>query len=92
MFHELEMEGGTHVTFEASSHALDLGRIYGMKFHTAAFTNLTRDHLDYHETMEAYFAAKQLLFKPEGAPAPRFAILNMDDDWGRRLAPRRNRK
>jgi UDP-N-acetylmuramoyl-L-alanyl-D-glutamate--2,6-diaminopimelate ligase len=85
MFHELEQAGGTHVTFEASSHALDLGRIYGMRFHTAAFTNLTRDHLDYHETMEAYFAAKQLLFRPEGAEAPRFAAVNMDDEWGRKI-------
>jgi len=85
MFHELEQAGGTHVTFEASSHALDLGRIYGIRFHTVAFTNLTRDHLDYHETMESYFAAKQLLFQPEGAEAPRFAVINMDDDWGRKI-------
>ncbi|HEX6546735.1 MAG TPA: UDP-N-acetylmuramoyl-L-alanyl-D-glutamate--2,6-diaminopimelate ligase [Bryobacteraceae bacterium] len=87
MFHELEEAGGTHVTFEASSHALDLGRIYAMRFHTAAFTNLTRDHLDYHETMEAYFAAKQLLFRPEGAELPRFAVVNMDDEWGRKIEP-----
>lgn len=87
MFRELEIAGGTHVTFEASSHALHLGRIYGMKFHTAAFTNLTRDHLDYHETMEAYFAAKHMLFRPEGAPPPKFAVLNMDDEWGRRIDP-----
>jgi UDP-N-acetylmuramoyl-L-alanyl-D-glutamate--2,6-diaminopimelate ligase len=85
MFHELEQAGGTHVTFEASSHALDLGRIYGMRFHTAAFTNLTRDHLDYHETMEAYFAAKQLLFRPERSEAPRYAVVNMDDEWGRKM-------
>lgn len=85
MFHDLELAGGTHVTFEASSHALDLGRIYGMRFHTAAFTNLTRDHLDYHETMEAYFAAKQLLFRPEAAEAPQFAVVNIDDEWGRKI-------
>jgi UDP-N-acetylmuramoyl-L-alanyl-D-glutamate--2,6-diaminopimelate ligase len=87
MLHELEEAGGTHATLEASSHALDLGRIYGMHFHTAAFTNLTRDHLDYHETMEAYFRAKQMLFGPDGAPPPRFAVINMDDEWGRRLRP-----
>jgi UDP-N-acetylmuramoyl-L-alanyl-D-glutamate--2,6-diaminopimelate ligase len=87
MLHELEEAGGTHATLEASSHALDLGRIYGMHFHAAAFTNLTRDHLDYHETMEAYFQAKQMLFQPEAAPPPRFAIINMDDEWGRRLRP-----
>ncbi|MGA8594598.1 MAG: UDP-N-acetylmuramoyl-L-alanyl-D-glutamate--2,6-diaminopimelate ligase [Bryobacteraceae bacterium] len=87
MLHELEEAGGTHAALEASSHALDLGRIYGMHFHAAAFTNLTRDHLDYHETMEAYFQAKQMLFQPEGAPPPRFAVINMDDEWGRRLRP-----
>ncbi|MBV9613349.1 MAG: UDP-N-acetylmuramoyl-L-alanyl-D-glutamate--2,6-diaminopimelate ligase [Acidobacteriaceae bacterium] len=77
--------GGTHATLEASSHALDLGRIYAMHFHTAAFTNFTRDHLDYHHTMDAYFAAKQLLFKPRSGPPPRFAVLNADDDGARRL-------
>lgn len=92
MFYELEQAGGTHATLEASSHALYLGRIYAMHFHTAAFTNLTRDHLDYHETMEAYFAAKQLLFTPEGAPSPRFAVLNTDDEWSRKVktAPESN--
>ncbi len=70
MFHELEQMGGSHATFEASSHALDLGRIYAMNVHTAAFTNFTRDHLDYHHTMEAYFAAKQLLFTPRSGPPP----------------------
>ena len=76
MFHELEQAGGTHATLEASSHALDLGRIYAMNFHTAAFTNFTRDHLDYHHTMEAYFAAKQLLFTAAERSSPRFAVLN----------------
>lgn len=85
MFHELEQMGGSHATLEASSHALDLGRIYAMRFHTAGFTNFTRDHLDYHHTMEAYFAAKQLLFKPRNGPPPRFAVLNADDEQGRRL-------
>lgn len=87
MFHELEQAGGTHATLEASSHALDLGRIYAMHFQVAGFTNLTRDHLDYHETMESYFAAKQLLFRPESAPPARFSILNADDEWGRRVQP-----
>ena len=85
MFHELEEAGGTHATLEASSHALDLGRIHAMQFHTAGFTNLTRDHLDFHHTMESYFAAKQLLYKPRNGPAPRFAVLNADDEWCRRL-------
>ncbi len=85
MFSELAEAGGTHATFEASSHALDLGRIYAMHIHTAAFTNLTRDHLDYHGTMEAYFAAKQLLFTPRSGPPPRFAVLNADDEQVRTL-------
>ncbi len=85
MFSELEQMGGTHATLEASSHALDLGRIFAMSFHTAGFTNFTRDHLDYHHTMEAYFTAKQLLFKPRGGPPPRFAVLNADDEAGRRI-------
>ena len=85
MFAELEQLGGTHATLEASSHALDLGRIYAMNFHTAAYTNFTRDHLDYHQTMEAYFAAKQLLFKPRSAPPPRFAVVNADDEQVRLL-------
>ncbi len=70
MFDELAQAGGTHATLEASSHALDLGRLYAMHFHTAAFTNFTRDHLDYHGTMNAYFDAKQLLFMPRNGPPP----------------------
>src|SRR5579863_8329993 len=62
IFHELEQAGGTHATMEVSSHALALDRVYGITFHTAVFTNLTRDHLDFHHTMEEYFAAKALLF------------------------------
>jgi UDP-N-acetylmuramoyl-L-alanyl-D-glutamate--2,6-diaminopimelate ligase len=84
MFSELAQAGGTHATLEASSHALDLGRIYAMHFHTAAFTNFTRDHLDYHGTMDAYFAAKQLLFTPRSGPPPRFAVLNADDEQVRK--------
>ena len=85
MFHELEELGGTHATLEASSHALDLGRIYAMEFHTAGFTNFTRDHLDYHQTMESYFSAKQLLFMPRSGPPPRFAVINADDEACGRL-------
>ncbi len=85
MFDELAKAGGTHATLEASSHALDLGRIYAMHFHTAAFTNFTRDHLDYHGTMDAYFDAKQLLFTPRSGPPPRFAVLNADDEQVRSL-------
>jgi UDP-N-acetylmuramoyl-L-alanyl-D-glutamate--2,6-diaminopimelate ligase len=83
---ELRGEGGTHATMEVSSHALDLGRVYGLRFHTAVFTNLTRDHLDFHVTMDAYFAAKQKLFAGEGGEPPAFAVLNRDDSYARSLA------
>ena len=85
LFWELERAGGTHATLEVSSHALALGRVYGLHFHTAVFTNLTRDHLDYHGTMEAYFLAKQTLFEGAGGPPPEFAVLNRDDEYARRL-------
>jgi UDP-N-acetylmuramoyl-L-alanyl-D-glutamate--2,6-diaminopimelate ligase len=84
-FAELERQGGTHATMEVSSHALALGRVYALQFHTAVFTNLTRDHLDFHHTMEDYFAAKQLLFSGAGAPPPAWAVLNRDDEWCRRV-------
>src|SRR6202041_2122058 len=79
LFQELEQAGGTHATMEVSSHALALGRVYGITFHTAVFTNLTRDHLDFHHTMEDYGAAKRLLFSPVDAPAPPWAVMNRDD-------------
>src|SRR5262249_6533478 len=86
MFAELRRMGGAHATMEVSSHALALGRVYGVNFHTAVFTNLTQDHLDFHYTMEDYFAAKQLLFTGAGGPPARAAVINHDDEWGRRLA------
>jgi UDP-N-acetylmuramoyl-L-alanyl-D-glutamate--2,6-diaminopimelate ligase len=85
LFVELEQAGGTHVTMETSSHALALGRVYGIHFETAVFTNLTRDHLDFHVSMEDYFAAKQKLFTPESAEPPRYAAVNFDDSYGRTL-------
>jgi UDP-N-acetylmuramoyl-L-alanyl-D-glutamate--2,6-diaminopimelate ligase len=85
LFSDLLAAGGTHATMEVSSHALALGRVYGIKFHTAVFTNLTRDHLDFHQTMEQYFAAKLLLFEGAGAPPPPFAVINHDDAFGRRI-------
>ncbi|MGE5647995.1 MAG: UDP-N-acetylmuramoyl-L-alanyl-D-glutamate--2,6-diaminopimelate ligase [Acidobacteriota bacterium] len=84
-FADLEKAGGTHATMEVSSHALALGRVYGIRFHTAVFTNLTRDHLDYHHTMEQYFGAKRLLFEGAGAPPPLVAVVNHDDPYGRLL-------
>jgi UDP-N-acetylmuramoyl-L-alanyl-D-glutamate--2,6-diaminopimelate ligase len=85
LFAELEREGGSHVTMEVSSHALALRRVYGLHFHTAIFTNLTRDHLDFHGNMENYFAAKQMLFEGAGGPPPKFAVVNRDDEWATKL-------
>ena len=84
-------EAGTRIAaMEVSSHALDQQRISGCLFAGAVFTNLTQDHLDYHPSMEAYFAAKASLFRPPLLPqdagdGPR-TVINVDDGWGRRLA------
>jgi UDP-N-acetylmuramoyl-L-alanyl-D-glutamate--2,6-diaminopimelate ligase len=85
MFAEIRDAGGTHVTLEASSHALAMDRLWGCHFAVAIFTNLTRDHLDYHQTFEAYFAAKRRLFEGTGAGAPDVAVVNMDDPYGAEL-------
>lgn len=74
---ELKAEGIEHVALEASSHGLDQFRLDGLQLSAAAFTNLTRDHLDYHQTLEAYFAAKARLFS-EVLPADGIAVLNAD--------------
>jgi UDP-N-acetylmuramoyl-L-alanyl-D-glutamate--2,6-diaminopimelate ligase len=71
--------GATELVTEVSSHGLDQGRAAGIPFDVAVFTNLTRDHLDYHETMEKYFAAKKLLFDGSMYSAPRVAVLNAHD-------------
>ncbi len=72
---------------EVSSHALDLGRARGIDFRTVAFTNLTQDHLDYHRTLEDYFAAKCRLFlDDEFATSGVPAVINVDDRFGLRLA------
>ncbi len=84
---ELEQRGGRYLTMEVSSHGLALARVYGIEFHTAVFTNLTRDHLDFHHTMEEYATAKRLLFIPEEGPAPRWAILNADDPASADMRP-----
>lgn len=85
IFADLKQAGGSYVTMEVSSHALALGRVYGIEFHAAVFSNLTRDHLDFHGTMDEYFAAKRLLFLGAGAPPPRLAAINRDDPYGRRI-------
>jgi UDP-N-acetylmuramoyl-L-alanyl-D-glutamate--2,6-diaminopimelate ligase len=77
--------GATELVTEVSSHALDQGRAAGIHFDVAVFTNLTRDHLDYHGTMEKYFAAKRLLFDGTVYPAPRVAVINALDPRAREL-------
>jgi len=72
--------GVTEGVMEVSSHALDQGRVWGVPYDVAIFTNLTQDHLDYHGTMEAYFAAKRKLFDGSQSRPPRVAILNAEDD------------
>ena len=72
--------GATELVTEVSSHGLEQGRAYGVPFDVAVFTNLTRDHLDYHVTMEKYFEAKKLLFDGTMYPAPRVAVLNAHDE------------
>jgi len=78
--------GATEVVMEVSSHALAQERVYGVPFDVAVFTNLTRDHLDYHKTMEEYFAAKKVLFEGCGTDAPRAVVTNVDDESGAKLA------
>jgi UDP-N-acetylmuramoyl-L-alanyl-D-glutamate--2,6-diaminopimelate ligase len=78
--------GATELVTEVSSHALDQGRAAGVNFDVAVFTNLTRDHLDYHQTMEKYFAAKRLLFDGTVYPAPRVAVVNAHDPCAQELA------
>ncbi len=85
LFREGVNGGATEAVMEVSSHALDQQRIAGLEFDVAIFTNLTRDHLDYHRTMENYFAAKSKLFDGSAGPPPRTAILNMDDAYGVKL-------
>jgi UDP-N-acetylmuramoyl-L-alanyl-D-glutamate--2,6-diaminopimelate ligase len=70
---------------EVSSHAIELHRADALKFAVAIFTNLTRDHLDYHKTMESYFAAKEKLFNGRLGEAPGASVINIDDEYGRRL-------
>ena len=81
---ELADAGARHVVAEVSSHALDQDRVAGVKFATVAFTNLSRDHLDYHPDLAAYGAAKARLFGLGAATA----VINLDDSFGRELAAR----
>ena len=85
MLAEMKHAGASGVAMEVSSHGLDQGRVNGVAFDCALFTNLTHDHLDYHGTMAAYGEAKARLFDAPGLQA---AVLNLDDPFGVRLAGR----
>jgi len=75
----------TEAVMEMSSHALEQERVWGLPVDVAIFTNLTQDHLDYHGTMENYAAAKKRLFAGVGAPPPRVAVINVDDEYGQQM-------
>ena len=77
--------GARFVAMEVSSHGLHQGRVAGIKYDCAIFTNLTRDHLDYHRTMEDYAEAKAMLFEARGL---KHAVVNLDDAWGAKLVRR----
>jgi UDP-N-acetylmuramoyl-L-alanyl-D-glutamate--2,6-diaminopimelate ligase len=78
--------GASEAVMEVSSHALEQGRVWSLPFDVAIFTNLTRDHLDYHSTMEQYFAAKKMLFDGSNGVVPRISVINVDDSYGAELA------
>jgi UDP-N-acetylmuramoyl-L-alanyl-D-glutamate--2,6-diaminopimelate ligase len=85
-FAEIRDAGGRYAVLEASSHALSMDRLWGCHFAAAVLTNLTREHVDYLQTFDDYFAAKRRLFEGTGAGAPDAAIINIDDAYGKRLA------
>ena len=78
--------GDRACAMEVSSHALAMGRTRGIRFAAGVFTNLSRDHLDYHATMEDYYQAKRRLFVPDDGPAPGVSVVNVGDPYGDRLA------
>ncbi|HEV2401655.1 MAG TPA: UDP-N-acetylmuramoyl-L-alanyl-D-glutamate--2,6-diaminopimelate ligase [Candidatus Sulfotelmatobacter sp.] len=86
LFNEALGQGATDAVMEVSSHALAQQRVFGVPFDVAVFTNLTRDHLDYHKSMEEYFYAKRVLFEGCGTDAPRTVVTNLDDEYGAQLA------
>lgn len=88
---EMVSSGCSHVVAEVSSHSLSQKRVDHTKFVVVAFTNLTRDHLDFHRTMEDYYAAKRRLFT-ELLSSTGTAAINIDDEWGRRLLSELNKR
>ncbi len=85
IFAQAVQSGAADAVMEVSSHALEQGRVWGIPYEVAVFTNLTRDHLDYHKDMDSYFAAKRMLFEGTGTRPPRAAVINSDDPYGQVL-------
>jgi UDP-N-acetylmuramoyl-L-alanyl-D-glutamate--2,6-diaminopimelate ligase len=83
---EIRDARGEYAVLEASSHSLAMDRLWGCHFTAAVFTNLTREHMDYHRNFEDYFEAKRKLFSGTGSEPPDFAILNADDEWSGKLS------
>lgn len=97
LLRDMADEGARAAALEVSSHALELGRVSELTFDVAVFTNLTPDHLDFHGTLDAYFAAKARLFdqlkeEQHAGPRPGTAVVCLDDPRGRRLARRLHRR
>ena len=86
MLAQMRDAGCRQAVMEVSSHGIDQKRVLGLQFRAVVFTNLTRDHLDYHRTLDAYFEVKARLFAGGAGTPPPVAIINLDDPYGRRLA------
>lgn len=86
MFHKMKDAGCDSAVMEVSSHAIALQRVHGIDYAIRVFTNLTQDHLDYHQDMETYFDVKSELFRAGRKEDGHSAVINIDDPWGRKLA------
>jgi len=86
MLAQMRDAGCRQAVMEVSSHGIDQQRVRGLQFGAAVFTNLTRDHLDYHKSLEAYFEVKMRLFTGETGSVPKVSTVNLDDEYGEKLA------
>lgn len=85
-FAQMRANSATHAVMEVSSHSLEQGRVMGLGYEVALFTNLSPEHMNYHQTMEEYYLAKKKLFSGEMGQRPKLAVINLDDPYGQRLA------
>lgn len=88
MLAQMRDAGCRQAVMEVSSHGIDQQRVRGLQFAAAVFTNLTRDHLDYHQTLDAYFEVKTRLFTGQTGSIPKVSVVNLDDPYGEKLAAR----